>query len=182
MLAAHALAFPGYGFIHLLFYQVTWAVALWGGSQGMIWPGVIAGIFTLAVHVICTERRKNLGLRLLIATVLGIALDSLLMASGLIVFPAVDQWPAYLPPLWMIILWPTFASLLDDILHWLVARLWLAIVAGVIAGPLAYVGGQAFGALQLSQPLSLSVVGIGVAWGLAMALFIVTWRKFGATS
>ncbi len=176
MLAAAVHKPRWYGWVHVAFYQATWFAALWGGSEGFIWPGLLAGLLTLVIHINFTEQIKRTLKRLLLATVIGVVIDSLFLFSGVITFTPVAYWPAFLPPLWMIILWPTFASLFDDIMLWLLAHRWLAIAAGAIAGPLAYLGGQAMGALQLPQEWWLSLMVIGGAWALAMGLLIAVWR------
>ncbi len=182
MLTTSGTTKPWYGLTHLAFYQGTWATALWGGSVGLTWPGVAAAAGTLAVHFFQSTHKTLLLLRLFAATCLGIVLDGLLIATGVIVFPTASILPPFLPPLWMIVLWPTFAALFDDIMHWLLPHMTWAIVAGFVAGPLAYIGGQAFGALTLPLNWWITFFSIGLAWAVAMALLVVLWRYSGARS
>ena len=182
MLTSSGKTRPWYGLVHLACYQGTWATALWGGSVGLTWPGVAAAIGTLVVHLSFTSPTKLLLLRLFIATCLGVVLDGLLIATGVIVFPTDSILLPFLPPLWMIVLWPTFAALFDDIMHWLLPHMTWAIGAGLIAGPLAYIGGQAFGALTLPLNWWITFFSIGLAWAVAMALLVLIWRYPGARS
>ena len=182
MLTTPGTTKPWYGLVHLVLYQGTWATALWGGSVGLTWPGVAAAAGTLAVHFYLSTHKTLLLLRLFAATCLGIVLDGLLIASGVIAFSPDALLLPFLPPWWMIVLWPTFAALLDDIMRWLLPHMTWAILAGAVAGPLAYFGGQAFGALSLPLSWWVTSFSIGLAWAVAMALLVLLWRYPGARS
>lgn len=185
---------PWYGLIHLALYQLTWVAALWGASVGLTWPAVVTAAGTLALHLSLNSHLKLRLLRLFAATCLGVVVDSLLIANGVITFststllpPVLSQFlppvlSQFLPPLWMIVLWPTFAALFDDIMRWLLPHMTWAMLAGAVAGPLAYVGGQSFGAIELPLSWWISFLSIGAAWSVAMALLILLWRYPGARS
>jgi Protein of unknown function (DUF2878) len=173
---------PWYGLVHLALYQTTWVIALWGASVGLTWPAVVTAAGTLALHLSLSSHLKLRILRLFAATCFGVVLDSVLIASGVITFPTTTLLATFLPPLWMIVLWPTFAALFDDIMRWLLPHMTWAMLAGAVAGPLAYVGGQSFGALELPLNWWVSFLSIGAAWSVAMALLLLLWRYPGAQS
>jgi Protein of unknown function (DUF2878) len=76
----------------------------------------------------------------------------------------------------MVVLWPCFASLFDDLLRWVPARPVLAVVLGLIGGPLAYLGGDALGALAFPRGQVLGCGVVGIAWAIATGLLVLVWR------
>lgn len=161
-----------YAWSHLAGYQAVWFIALVGGAAGLVWPGLLAGLLLLLIHLLMQERRGRLALRLLLAGVIGIATDTVLIASGTVVFAGTSG----LPPGWMIILWPCFASLFDGLLAWVPTRPLVAIVLGALGGPLAYAGGHALGALAFPVGADVGLLAIAVMWAVAMALLVLVWR------
>jgi hypothetical protein len=161
-----------YAWAHLAGYQAVWFIAVLGGAAGLTWPGVLAGSLLIAVHLLLHGGRGPLALRLLLATVIGVAIDALLIVSGTVTFTGAHA----LPPGWMIILWPCFASLFDGLLAWVPTRPLLAVALGALGGPLAYAGGQALGALAFPGGTATALIAIALAWALATALLVLVWR------
>ena len=96
------------------------------------------------------------------AGVLGGVTDSILVWSGAMAFPE-SAGPGFPTTLWMIALWINFAAALRHCMGWLCGRFVLATVFGAIGGPLAYLAGSKFGALEIHSLLT-----IVVAWLLVM--------------
>lgn len=161
-----------YAWAHLAGYQAVWFIALLGGAAGLAWPGVVAGALLIVVHLLMHGGRGPVALRLLLAGVIGSAIDAVLIVSGTVAFAGAHT----LPPGWMIILWPCFASLFDDLLAWVPARPLLAVALGALGGPLAYAGGHALGALAFPAGTSTALLAIALAWALATALLVLVWR------
>ena len=171
-IVAHRLV-SWYPLVHLAFYQVTWFAAIMGGAAMAVWPGLLAGGLMLALHVALSQRRVATLNRLAQATLIGAVVDMALMASGMVSFTGCA---CLTPPLWMVILWPCFASLFDDLLKWVPSRPAIAVVLGGIGGPLAYVGGDALGALAFPSGSVVGLLAVGVAWAIATGLLVLVWR------
>lgn len=170
--ATHRLV-PWYPLVHLAAYQVTWFAAIMGGAALVAWPGLLAGGLMLALHLALSERRMATLDRLVQATLVGVVADTALAASGMVSFTGCA---CIAPPLWMMVLWPCFASLFDDLLRWVPSRPAIAVVLGGIGGPLAYLGGEALGAVAFPSGSLVGLSAIGVAWAIATGLLVWVWR------
>jgi hypothetical protein len=80
------------------------------------------------------------------------------------------QQAGLLPPLWLLSLWPAFASALSEghSLSWLKQRPLVAAGLGAVLGPLSYAGGARLGALELDGVRSL--ICLTVTWAGAMVV------------
>jgi len=83
--------------------------------------------------------------------------------------PAQPLLFSWLPaPLWLTALWCSFATLATLSLSAILRRPWLAIMFGVIGGPLSYLAGVRLGAMRFGDNPSTSLIATGILWGLAM--------------
>ena len=97
--------------------------------------------------------------------------DSLLVWSGAMAFPEAAG-PAFPTTLWMVALWINFAAALRHCMGWLCGRFVLATVFAAIGGPLAYLAGSKFGALEIH-----SLLAIVIAWALVMPCLLLIEMK-----
>lgn len=80
----------------------------------------------------------------------GVVIDGSLAALGGYRFD--PQNPSLGPlALWLLWLWPLFATLIHHSLEWLWARPWLAALGGLIGGPSSYLGGAALAGVELAD-------------------------------
>ena len=143
-------------------FQLAWLVAVWGASVGLWWLGPVAVAAWVSAYSIwrkCTRAEAPLWLG---AGLLGAMTDSLLVWSGAMAFPE-SAGPGFPTTPWMVALWINFAAALRHCMGWLCGRFVLATVFGAIGGPLAYLAGSKFGALEIQ-----SLPAIVVAWLLVM--------------
>ena len=143
-------------------FQLAWLVAVWGASIGLWWLGPVAVAAWVSAYSIwrkCARAEAPLWLG---AGLLGAMTDSLLVWSGAMAFPE-SAGPGFPTTSWMVALWINFAAALRHCMGWLCGRFVLATVFGAIGGPLAYLAGSKFGALEIQ-----SLPAIVVAWLLVM--------------
>ncbi len=139
-------------------FQLAWLVAVWGASVGLWWLGPVAVAAWVSAYSIwrkCARAEAPLWLG---AGLLGAMTDSLLVWSGAMAFPE-SAGPGFPTTPWMVALWINFAAALRHCMGWLCGRFVLATVFGAIGGPLAYLAGSKFGALEIQ-----SLPAIVVAW------------------
>ena len=154
--------------VNLLGFQAVWFAAVIGAANGSPWAGpVAAGVF-IAAHLAWTPDRSGDKRLLAAALPMGLAADSLLVATGLLVFAS--PWPsAFLAPVWILAMWAGFALTLNHSMAFLRDRPWLAAGFGAIGGPLAYLGASnAFGAVSFGHSAPLALLALGVIWGVAL--------------
>ncbi len=143
-------------------FQLAWLLAVWGASVGLWWLGPVAVAAWVSAYSIwrkCARAEAPLWLG---AGLLGAMTDSLLVWSGAMAFPE-SAGPGFPTTPWMVALWINFAAALRHCMGWLCGRFVLATVFGAIGGPLAYLAGSKFGALEIH-----SLPAIVVAWLLVM--------------
>ena len=143
-------------------FQLAWLVAVWGASAGLWWLGPVAVAAWVSVYSIWQKCARAEALLWLGAGLLGAMTDSLLVWSGAMAFPE-SAGPAFPTTPWMVALWINFAAAFRHCMGWLCGRFVLATVFGAIGGPLAYLAGSKFGALEIQ-----SLPAIVVAWLLVM--------------
>ncbi|MGD2113695.1 MAG: DUF2878 domain-containing protein [Acidobacteriota bacterium] len=159
--------------VNVLLYQVGWFACVLGAARGVPWtgPAVAAGLVT--VHLLLTDRPAAEGRLMLAAVALGVVVDGSLAAAGMVRYP--DGLPApFLPPLWMLCLWPLFAALLPHALAWLRGRFLLGALLGAGGGPLAYLGGERLGAIDLPGGAlpAAPLAALALAWAVAIPLLL----------
>ncbi|ROQ27448.1 DUF2878 domain-containing protein [Gallaecimonas pentaromativorans] len=153
--------------LNLLLYQGAWLVAVLAKSA---WP-VLA---ILALHLWLSNQRRADSRLMLLYMFIGALVDGSLSLLGLFDFgPGV-----YLVPLWLVALWAALAMLPNHSLAWLKGRLWLNVLLGALAGPLAYWGGVRLGAAQFGWPLMPAIATLALVWaGLWPGLMALAKRE-----
>ena len=102
----------------------------------------------------------NADKRLMIQFLLiGIVMETIHMYSGLLVLPH-QEGP--LPPLWLLCLWPLFATLLLHSLRWLLTRRLIGVLFTALGGWASYKVGASLANGELLWPYSLL---IALEWG-----------------
>jgi hypothetical protein len=173
--------------VTLLGAQVCW----WGCVLGAGTPyAVVAVVFTMVWIGLHLARSPQRGVELrlvLLATALGVVVDSALVGAArvgvdVMHFPEAVRLGPLPTPLWMVALWSGFATMLLSTLRPVVSSLPAACVFGLVGGPVSYLGGARLGPLVIDAPMSRSVVIIGVAWGLAMLVLALAVRRLTSSS
>jgi len=156
--------------INFLAFQLGWFACVLGAANGLPWlgPVVVAGV--VALHL-ARVRRPLPELRLVAAAMLlGLVVDSLLLASGWLRY-STGFWLPGLAPYWIVAMWALFATTLNVSMGWLRGRSVLAVLMGAVGGPLSYLAGEKLGAIELTQPM-YALAGLGLAWAIAMPLLM----------
>jgi hypothetical protein len=109
----------------------------------------------------------------LLIMLVGVALDSALIAANVLSFSGSQSLP-----LWFVLLWGIFALAAVEFMAKLLTKPWLAALLGASGGPLSYWGGAALsgGVLQFPSPL-YSVIVLIIAWAL-FAIALGQSRRF----
>ncbi|MGC3874183.1 DUF2878 family protein [Halomonas sp. GXIMD04776] len=129
---------------NLVAFEVGWLACVLGGS--LIGALVAAAIIT--AHLIWLARPGEWHWLAGFAG-LGLIVDGGLALAGGFIFTNPPWWPLPLP-LWLWILWPLFATLLQHSLAWLWQHPGLAMLGGAVSGPLSYFGGAQLAGIELA--------------------------------
>lgn len=153
--------------LNLVFFQTGWFVCVLGAAAGHPWLATLGGLVLVAGHLALVRQRDREALLLLAALALGLVLDAIHIATGVLRFSIGSLHPA-LPPPWILVLWLQSAATLHYSLAWLGGRPLLAAIIGAVSGPLAYWGGVRFGAAELGPSLWPCLLQIGLGWAVAL--------------
>ena len=152
--------------LNVVAFQVGWFLSVQGAARGFPWLGPLSVMMVLALHLSQSPRRLAEVTLALATGAFGFLFDSVLAAGG--VFSPVRYWmPAPLSPIWMVLLWVNFATLLNVSLKWLQGRYVLAALLGAVGGPAAYYGGAKPGATQDAFTMG-DILVLSAAWSCAV--------------
>ena len=152
--------------VNFMVFQAAWFATVLGAAKDAPWVGPIVVLAAAVLHLRNT-RLPLIEARLLAsAMVLGLVVDSLLLASGWIAYPN-GQWIPALAPYWIVAMWALFATTLNVSMRWMRGRYVLAALFGAIGGPLSYYAGSRLGAMTFVDTQA-AVAALAVAWALAM--------------
>lgn len=162
--------------LNFVAFQVGWFSAVLGAAYGLPWAGAgVIGVIIL-LHLL-TVRRPTAELTLiLLCGLIGAVLDSALVAAGWVGYPS-GMLVSNAAPYWIVAMWMLFATTLNVSLKWLRERKSIAVVFGLIGGPLAYYTGYRLGGIEFNQPLA-AMVALGIGWALVMPLLLALAERY----
>lgn len=166
---------------NLLGYEAVWFCAVIAAAHGLLWPGLVSMVL-FALWQIHLSQQPSVELRLMaLALGCGLLLDGSLAMTGLAHYVLPDlALPPGGAPVWILVLWLSFALTLTQSLRYLQKYLWLAAFFGAIGGPLAYLGAaRVWAVVQFDQPQWHAVLALALGWGLAMPLLAGLARRWG---
>jgi len=97
--------------------------------------------------------------------VIGLGWESFMVWTGLVQYAGHES--AVLAPFWIISMWVLFATTINHGLSWAKRNLWVASLAGLLGGPMAFYGGMNLGAVEFSHTAAALVL-IGLGWALLL--------------
>lgn len=158
-------------FINAALFQILWLACAFGAAKQLIWPSCLA-LLVLMVWQLHPKRRHKSDITLmLLAIVMGLAIDSLWVYLGLMMFQLPLPWTA-MAPFWIVLLWMGFALTVNHSLMWLKNAWYLPIAMGMIGAPVAYLAGQKFGALTFTASTPVVALSLGIAWAIGLTVMV----------
>ena len=157
--------------LNFLLYQVSWFACLLGAASSRPWWGITIAICLIGIHLNLTTDRSNQMKMMVIAIAIGLVVDSTLLILGVYSFPS-GTIVAWLPPLWMTVLWPQFATTFRYCLKWLSKRYVICAGFGFLGAPLAFLGGEQLGAVSILPPRFTHLLTLGFLWSVAIPILI----------
>jgi len=108
---------------------------------------------------------------------IGFLCDSVFAATGLVRYASPGPWPQ-LAPMWIVALWAGLGLTLQHSLAFLQSRLWLAALLGAVAAPMSYyAAARAWQAIDLAQPLAMTLSILAITWALVLPLVVLIARR-----
>ena len=169
--------------INMAFYQATWLAAVAGAGAGLWWPGVALFAVFAAWQLAVSDWRRADACLIIGVGALGFIIDSILAQSGLVRFATALPWTT-LGPVWMAMLWTSFALALNHSLAFFQRHALLGALLGGVGAPLAYwAAARGWHALSFGRSPLLTTALIAVTWAFlmpALAALALRLRAFDA--
>ncbi|MDW8479879.1 MAG: DUF2878 domain-containing protein [Xanthomonadales bacterium] len=164
--------------LNALGFQLCWLAWVAGAGRGLLWPGLVCTLAFAAWQLAVSPWRRADLLLVAASLAVGIAVDGLWSALGMIEYRLPGPLPA---PLWILGLWAVFALTLNHSLAFLGRRPALAALLGGTGAPVAY--GAAIGAWDAGSflwPAPLALGTVAIAWApLTAGLALLALRLRG---
>ena len=139
-------------FFMLSGYQLTWLMCVFGEIlYKSFFPGLICGLIFLLLVFINTQNKRKLIFIVFSISVVGYLFDSILVIFEIYNFES-SLYFGWLP-IWMVVLWPSFASLFDEVFVFLSKYKLIALLLSAVLGPLTYYSGSPLGLIDINQLL-----------------------------
>ena len=162
--------------VNFVAFQIGWFAAVLGAANGVPWAGPLVIAVVIALHL-ATVRRPSAELTLiLLCGLIGAVMDSVLVALGLVTYPAGLIWPNT-APYWIVAMWMLFATTLNISLGWLKPRKLVGAVFGLVGGPLAYYTGFKLGGIQFGN-FELAMAALALGWAAVVPLLLVLAERY----
>lgn len=171
------------GLWNIVSVNIGWMACILGAARGHYWLGLVVVTILFAIHIMMIERHKvHIVLFVALATIaFGFLTDTALIAIGTL---EPNRWvmPTPFTTIWDLLIWANFSLVLNTSLHILQKRLFTASVLGAIFAPWTYYAGDRLGALNLSKPISVSLLWVGLLWFFVMPLLSLMAKYFYGSS
>ena len=155
--------------INALLYNMGWYTCVTGGNT----LSVIAATLIITIHLSFIADNNKEWFLIILVTAVGVSVDSFWFYLGILENP--DK--SLMIPLWLVMLWATFATTLNHCLRWFKEKLLVAAIAGSIAGPFFYYLGSRLSDVSMTEPLISSMLLIAVSWSIVLPLLFIIAQK-----
>jgi len=157
-------------FLILSGYQLTWLMCVFGELwYNSYLPGLICGLIFLTICFINSDNKRKTLLIVFLISLMGYIFDTLMVFFEVYNFTT-SLYIGFLP-IWMIVLWPSFAILFDEILMFLSKYKIIAIILSGILGPLTYFAGSPLGLIDINNLLMFFTLMI-IFWAILMFFYL----------
>ena len=147
---------------NLIGFKITWIGCVMGEMYLNSYVGLIVGTVYLFIFFYLEQNKKRAFNIILIFSIAGYVFDSFLSYFEL--YKINSDINFLFLPIWFLVLWPSFSSLLVNLFSFLKNYLIVSILFGCIFGPLSYYAGIALGLVTLINYESFILMSL--FWGL----------------
>lgn len=150
-------------------FQSAWWLTVAGIVMGYPFLGPLVFTLYMLIDHLSLNRKSVAEAQLILTAMLaGTVADTLFSMTGMLSYAGSYSFAPLLAPLWITVMWGGFAATLNHSLSWIKPKPVLGFVLGAIFGPLSYMAGAKFDAIQFNMNMTLSMIILGLFWGLAI--------------
>ena len=156
-------------------FQSAWWALVAGAGHGMDTAACAFGAALALAHLYLSDQRVNEWRLASTVMLLGIAMDSILQAFGVLRF---EGWAVgSLSPVWLWMLWLLFGMTLNSSLAFLKTKpLVLSAALGALLGPANYIAGAELGAAALDRTPE-HIAALALTWMFALPAMVWLAQK-----
>jgi hypothetical protein len=165
--------------INVVASQAAWFACVVGAARGQPLAGIAAAVAAIALHGALTDKRGTEALLVCAALAIGLAWDTALLRTGLVVYASPGPVPQFAPG-WILALWALFGTMLREPLRWLHGRRLVAAVLGAAGGALSYASAERLGACAFPEPARALLV-LAAGWGVIVPVLVEAARRLDAS-
>ena len=156
---------------NFLLFQLGWFACVLGGAYDQALLGSLIALSIIAYHCYRAPDTIKEGRLLLLALIIGLVFESIITSQGIARYSN-GQILDFMAPLWMILMWPLFATTLNLSMRWMkgLSPILVAII-GALFAPLAYYAGNRLGAVTYDD-ITISLVIIAMAWAALLPVLV----------
>ena len=156
--------------INIAAFKVGWLSSVIGGAQQLPWLGPTVVLIAVAIHLVRAHRPSSELMLIISCGLIGAFFDSALVAAGWVTFPS-GMFSETLAPYWIITMWMLFATTINMSMRFMRGRPALAVVFGLVGGPMAYFAGHKIGGIVfVNEFAALAMLAIG--WAVLMPILM----------
>lgn len=157
-------------FLMLSGYQLTWFMCILGELfYNSFLPGIICGLTFLLISFYNTNNKIKYMIIIFLISIPGYLFDTTLVFLEIYSFETSMNFG--LLPIWMLVLWPSFATLFYEVFTFLSKYKLIAIILSGILGPLTYYSGSPLGIININQ-ISLFFILMIFFWIILMIFYL----------
>lgn len=160
-------------------FKLGWFACAYGAVFGYYYEGAAVMGVLILLHLWIMGWPKYEIQFMLIVTLAGTVLDTLLNVFDVVNYPGTYPGLSFMAPLWITAIWAGFAVTLDYSLTFLVGRPWLTALLAGIFGPISFWGGEVMGAITFGHGFWPAMIIIGVEWAVLLPILylLLGWLK-----
>lgn len=159
-------------------FKLGWAAVVLLAAADLPILGSLAALSVVVVHLLRSPGRRAELMLIVVSALVGFTWESFLVLTDVLEYGTAAILPGA-APLWIVSMWMLFATTLNVGMRWLRKSNVVAVIAGLVGGPMAFIAGQGAGAVTLTEPV-YSIIIIGLGWALLLpALVAVASRLDG---
>jgi hypothetical protein len=163
--------------VNFVAFQVGWFSSVVGAGRGWTFLGPAVVTAVVVLHLIRSSEPVREAKFLFAVALVGTVVDSLLTASGLVVYRG-GYGVSWIAPAWITAMWLNFGTTIHASLAWLADRYVVSAALGAIGGPLTYLGAARLGAVDIIRP-TWSLMALGLTWAAVLPFLFWMSKKPG---
>ena len=151
--------------VNIIGFHLGWWACVLAVQAGIPYLGPIVMTLFLFIHILFFKLNQSEFFFIALVSLFGAFIDTAFLQASLIEYRGLTF--DLFAPFWIISMWAGFAATLNHSLYWLAEKWLLAFLMGAIFGPLSYLAGIKFGALNFNP--NFKTLGIlAIVWGIVL--------------